>query len=257
MKTFIYISSLILMACSNSAPDTSPKSDSLKKDGTIMQDTAVMQKDSAVSAVTTNFPNGIYQVGLPCSDCKTLQHTIAFYPDKTFRLEEEKWGKTQTLSKIKGNWSITNNTLSLYQDHLVVSQYNLRGDSLLYISGSKEYALNKLPAATGNDVWRKEQKKGITFFGVGNEPFWNIEISDREKIAFHLAEWGKPLQYKPANPVRSGDSLVYTTANDSGTLHVAIYDQFCSDGMSDFIYNNKVKVVYKGRVFNGCGLLYN
>jgi uncharacterized membrane protein len=32
-----------------------------------------------------------------------------------------------------------------------------------------------------------------------------------------------------------------------------IYPRFCSDGMSDFLYTQQVKMVYKGKTYKGCG----
>jgi uncharacterized membrane protein len=49
----------------------------------------------------------------------------------------------------------------------------------------------------------------------------------------------------------SADSTVYTADNDS--LLVTVYPLFCSDGMSDFLYTQKIKLVYKGQTYTGCG----
>jgi uncharacterized membrane protein len=44
---------------------------------------------------------------------------------------------------------------------------------------------------------------------------------------------------------------------DKNNLRVVILSQFCSDGMSDMLYQYKVIVNYKGSVYKGCGVLLN
>lgn len=247
---------MLLASCGNQSAAPTQQEDSAVQDGTLMQDTLPVQNDSSQSFINKPSPNGIYQAMLPCADCKSLLHTIAFYPNNTFRLEEENWGKIPATVKTSGNWTMTGNTISLYKDQLAVSQYRLKNDSIFFKQGSKEYFLNKLAAASENEAWRNKKGEGIEFFGVGNEPFWNIEIDEQDKIAFQLADWGRAIAFPPATPVSAGDSVLYKTSNDSGLLHVIVYNQFCNDGMSDFIYNNKVKVIYKAKEYTGCGMLY-
>ena len=256
MKKWLLIISFAFAACNNNAGTIDKKTDSLEQDGTDMQDTLPIIKDSSVFNNAIANPNGIYQVFLPCTDCKSLQHTIAFYANKTFRLEEEKWGAQNVLTKTSGTWALSNNIISLYKEQLLVSQYKWDGNKLSYIQKDKQHTLNKVAFAGENEVWSKKKDEGIEFFGVGNEPFWNIEIDEQKQILFQLADWGKPLAFKPTKPSLAGDSMVYKTSNDSGLLQVVIYNRFCSDGMSDFVYNNKVTVSYRGNIFNGCGLSY-
>lgn len=256
MKKMLFIISITLAACKNNAGTADKKNDSLEQDGTDMQDTMPVVKDSSVSIRSLASPEGIYQVFLPCSDCKSLQHTIAFYPNRTFRLEEEKWGVHNGLTKTTGSWTLSSDIISLYRDQLLVCQYKWNGHKLSYLQKEKEYPLNKVAFAGDNETWSKKKSDGVDFFGVGNEPFWNVEIDEQKQIAFQLADWGKPLIFKPTKPSRAADSMIYKTSNDSGMLHVVVYNQFCSDGMSDFVYNSKVKVIYRGNTFNGCGLSY-
>jgi hypothetical protein len=256
MKHLIFLICITAAACNNSAKITEEKNDSLEQDSTDMQDMLPAVEDSVVSYQALPNPEGIYQAALPCGDCKSLQHTIAFYPDKTFRLEEEKQGVQNSLIKTTGTWTSSNDIISIYKDQLLVGQYRWNFHTISHIQKEKEYPLGKLAFAGENEVWSKKKYEGIEFFGVGNEPFWNIEIDEQKEILFQLADWSKPLPFKPTKPLLAGDSTIYKTSNDSGQLHVVVYNQFCSDGMSDFIYNNKVKVTYRNKTFNGCGLSY-
>ena len=92
--------------------------------------------------------------------------------------------------------------------------------------------------------------------GVGNEPFWNVELDKKDSISFTLAEWNHPLRLKIDSSFNNKDGFAYMGHNDSVQVVVTIFPQFCSDGMSDFIYRNKVKVQYNQQVYTGCGVVY-
>jgi uncharacterized membrane protein len=49
---------------------------------------------------------------------------------------------------------------------------------------------------------------------------------------------------------------VYNLSNTIDSLKVIIYPSFCSDGMSDNVYENRVRLIYNKTVYEGCGLLY-
>ncbi|MFN2458852.1 MAG: copper resistance protein NlpE N-terminal domain-containing protein [Chitinophagaceae bacterium] len=246
-----------IISCNDATVTSTIPQDSLAKDSSLH-----LPNDSITDPfVNTRPPQGIYQVVLPCKDCKGIQHTIAFYPDLTFKLEEEKMGKKEGIIKMDGYWKVAEGIISIHKDQLVRARYAWQGDTLVYIEPSgNRIGLVKLMTATENKVWSDKKKEGLEFFGVGNEPFWNIEIDQEKHITFHLADWPKPVKFKSVKPVVSSDSTVYTTSNtttkDTATLQVTIYNTFCSDGMSDYMYDNKVKVFYKRQVYSGCGILY-
>jgi uncharacterized membrane protein len=243
----------LCLACNQQAKEEPLPVDSAATNGTQVNDTTSQGPDTPLpppSALPP--PQGAYRVVLPGG----LEHTLAFYPGRRYRLEERKGFKAPA-TKTEGEWSASGNDLLLYKEEAVVGKYRWQGDTLVYLLGGKEHRLERLMSAMDNDVWRAKKKEGIEFFGVGNEPFWNVEVDEQKSIAFHLAEWTRPLAFPPAKPQARGDSIVYNTANDSTTLHVVIYHTFCSDGMSDYNYDQKVKVLYNGRLYNGCGLLFN
>lgn len=209
--------------------------------------------------IKTPLPTGIYRTILPCEDCKGIEHIVAFYPNNTYRIEEKKIENDSLQFDITtGDWKPTDGVIWLYKDQVVKARYTWKGDTLMYLMPSvkKSIALHKMTPAAENEAWQSKRKKGISFFGVGNEPFWSIEIDNKNAITFYLVNKGEPLTFLPTDPVRSKDSIVYHIQNDSTTLRAVIYHQFCSDGMSDFIYNEKVTVQYNGQTFNGCGMLY-
>jgi len=209
--------------------------------------------------IKTPSPKGIYRTILPCEDCKGIEHIVAFYPNNTYRIEEKKLEADSVQFTITtGDWKPTDGVIWLYKDQVVKARYSWKGDTLMYLMPSikKSIVLHQMTPATENEAWQSKRKKDISFFGVGNEPFWSIEISNKNAITFYLVNGGEPVTFLPTEPVRSKDSIVYHIQNDSTTLRAVIYHQFCSDGMSDFIYKEKVSVIYNGQTFNGCGMLY-
>ena len=252
----LMLATVILGACNNDSLNTTVQTD------TVISDTVNYAANNDSMLLNTNTmqpPEGIYQAMLPCPDCKGIEHTVLFEPDLTYRLQEIKLGKKGTNPfSVAGNWKPTEGVLWLYKEGVVQARYTWGGDTLLYMDAQsgKRYPMRKLISALDNDVWRAKGGAGIEFYGAGNEPFWNIEIDEQKAIQFHLADRGAPLPFKAVQPQAAGDSTVYDTASDSATLRVVVYNTFCSDGMSDYIYSNSVKVVYNGQTYRGCGIRF-
>jgi len=252
-KNLLFLFLVASAACNNKNTTTTTTKDS----NTIntANDTTTVTLDTLQKS--TKMPLGFYQVMLPCADCKAIEHTIFFNDDLSYQIEEKRWDKQDAISTTKGIWRPNEGKIWAYKNDKVRARYAWRGDTLVYIEPSDNVIImQKLNTALQNDVWRNKGKEGVEFFGIGNEPFWNIEIDDQKHIRFSLADWPKPVSFKPVQPISNTDSIVYNTGKDTAALQVIILNQFCSDGMSDNIYNNKVRVVYKGIEYNGCGMIY-
>jgi len=261
MRCFLYIAfsfiSGLLLACNNDSLNTT-----ITETDSAVTDTINYATNPDSLLLTTNTikpPEGIYQGVLPCNGCKGIEHTVHFKPDLTFHLQEAKLGKKgEPLFTVSGNWKPSEGVIWLYKEGVVQARYSWQTDTLVYLDAqtSKRYPLRKLTSALDNDVWQAKGGAGVEFYGIGNEPFWNVEVDEQKSINFHLAEWTGPQQFKTAAPQTAGDSTVYNTANDSATLRVVIYNTFCSDGMSDYIYPQSVKVLYNGQTYRGCGIKF-
>ncbi len=243
----------VLVACNNGTVST-----------TITKDSSTVNTANDTTTVTldtlqknTKLPLGFYQVMLPCVDCKAIEHTIFFNEDLSYQIEEKRWDKEAIISRTNGNWRPNEGKIWAYENDKVRARYAWRRDTLVYIEPTDNaIIMQKLSTALQNDVWQNKKKEGVEFFGIGNEPFWSIEIDEQQSIQFRLADWAKPISLKAVSPVRNADSTIYKMGKDTAALIVVIFNQFCSDGMSDNIYNNKVRVVYKGIEYNGCGITY-
>ncbi|HYH15336.1 MAG TPA: copper resistance protein NlpE N-terminal domain-containing protein [Flavisolibacter sp.] len=268
MRFCLLILVCCVISCNNEAQAPILTEDSAQPDGTELNDTApvvVADTSQSYSAKTitppqplpAKLPQGFYRGVLPCEDCAGIEHTVYFLPNKTYVLEETNQGQSPAITKTTGSFNPSSGTIWAYKGQVVNARYTWGGDTLYYLMPNKKrVALQKLMAATDNDAWRKKGKEGLAFYAVGNEPFWNLEIGPKSNLAFHQAEWAKPLQFTNAKLTTAGDSVVYTASSDTASLKAVIYNRFCSDGMSDYIYSNSLRVEYNGKTFTGCGIKY-
>lgn len=201
-------------------------------------------------------PSGIYRSVLPLTD--KIEQTILFNNDFTYRLQERYTEKKDSTVITEGTWTPSDGFIWLYKDQIVRGRYKWKDNTLQYYSpvAKKGFAMNHLQDAIQNAAWRNKGKQGVILFAVGNEPFWHAEYDTKDSVSFLLSEWEQPLRIKVKSFFSSQDSLGYTAINDSVQLRVTVFPQFCSDGMSDYTYRNKVKVVLNEHVYHGCGIIY-
>jgi uncharacterized membrane protein len=225
--------------------------DSAQPDGTELNDTAAL-----IPSTTKAQPIGFYRVMLPCKNCKSIEHTLYVGPNQRYQIEEKRDGKEGIVAQ-RGKWQWKNNRINIESDRDLNAAYEWHGDTLYYIpANGQSLAMQKLPSASHNDAWKNKGKEGLEFFGVGNEPFWNIKIDEQKSIAFHYADWSKALIFQNVKQTVTADSTTYTAGTDAASLRVIVYPRFCSDGMSDFIYTHQVKIIYDSSVYQGCGIRY-
>ena len=121
-----------------------------------------------------------------------------------------------------------------------------------------QYVLSR-PRQTG--FWDEKASRGIGFVGMGNEPFWNVEIDFSKQIRFSRLGDDAPLAMGIGEPEFSdnGQTVTFKNKSDEGELVVIIVEEACADTMSDEIFPFRVSVSWKARserratVFSGCG----
>ena len=116
--------------------------------------------------------------------------------------------------------------------------------------------MRRLQDVLQNKTWQNKKQEGVLVYAIGNEPFWNAAVSDQDSISFQISDWPAPLKMKISSSDQNKDSTVYFAQNDSTTIRVTVLPYFCSDGMSDMIYKNKVVLHYNKKLFTGCGMTY-
>ncbi|MGZ5189368.1 MAG: copper resistance protein NlpE N-terminal domain-containing protein [Flavisolibacter sp.] len=202
-------------------------------------------------------PSGIYQTRLAYKG--GILHTIAFHNDGSYQLQEKYiTAKKDSVVITRGNWSPSDGYIWLYKDQVVNGRYRWKGDSLQYFSPltKESFSMQSLTDANENAAWRKRAELGVSIVGIGNEPFWNIEVMRQDSISITMPEWKQPLILKISTASSSADSIAYVAKNDSTNLRVTLFPFFCSDGMSDYVYSNKMRVWFNDKVYEGCGVVY-
>jgi uncharacterized membrane protein len=262
MYKLFFLSLLFYAACT--LPERKRENQLAKK-----PDTIVIQTDNDYAAAldtpgTIRLPKvkkiqppaGIYRTVIAQAK---MQQIIAFNSDFSYRLEEKYFAdKKDSLVITDGTWSPSDGFIWLYKDQIVRGRYKWKADTLQYYSPlmKRSFSMQHLQEALQNTAWDNKGKQGIIVSGVGNEPFWNVELDKKDSISFTLAEWNHPLRLKIDSSFNNKDGVAYMAHHDSVQVVVTIFPQFCSDGMSDFIYRNKVKVQYNQQVYTGCGVVY-
>jgi len=204
-------------------------------------------------------PVGIYRVVFPLEDSMKIEQTVKFYNNKTYQLQERYPGsKKDSMVTIQGTFLPSNGYIWLYQEQVARGRYKWKGDTLQYYDPSykKSYSMVKLQDVLERDIWQEKKAQGLVLYGVGNEPFWSLEVNSNDTISFRLADWEQALKLKRKETLSSKDTTVYLAQNDSAQIKLMVLPYFCSDGMSDFTYQNKILVKYNNQTYSGCGVVY-
>ena len=222
-------------------------------------------KDSATALMLADsLSSGAYQGMFPCKGCDGVQQTIIFNNDKSYKQEQIIWGGNAMPKRSEGTWQQKNQWVELFQEGKTALILIKRKDTLfgidingVAINDSSKYMLTKRKLASANPIWNKKRTEGIDFAGLGNEPFWNLEIDNEKFILFKLADWKDPVIAPIQKPAVNKDSTFYKIEKDTTKWTITIFPQFCSDGMSDYLYQYKVVINYKGTIYRGCGIMLN
>ncbi|MDO6434780.1 copper resistance protein NlpE N-terminal domain-containing protein [Flavitalea sp. BT771] len=270
MKTFIIVLALVIAAAigwyifnyyqsSNSKPVVV---------NTKSTDTMFIVRDSIINAGTyDSIPSGFYQGMLPCKNCDGIQRTILFTNDDHYKMEELNWGKGTPARAVKGTWEKEKEKghFRLYENDKPIAEYRLSKDSLINTrsygiqipdSLSHQYALFRKNTAPENVSWVRRRSEGVEILGTGGDPYWSVEIDKDKYVLFKAPSLQRPVIVPIEKPLPAKDSLVYSISTDGGNLlKVSIAPGFCTDGLSDHIYEYHMTVTYKGQTYKGCAVL--
>ncbi len=100
----------------------------------------------------------------------------------------------------------------------------------------------------------------FTLWALGNEPFWQVEVSEAEGvIEFHELGMERTLNFPFVPSVETDSAKVYSSVNpETGdNIELQVFDEPCGDSMSGNKYRFKVSVKVNGKEFNGCGLTFD
>lgn len=205
-------------------------------------------------------PSGIYSASLPFQEGVTIQQTVSFRPDNSFVLEERYKGtQKDSLVRTDGTWSPSDGFIWLYtKDQVVRGRYLWKGEVLQWVSPlhRRNFPMQLLQDASETAAWKQKKADGLVLFGTGTEPFWSVSISNKDTLSFQLADWQKALSLPLDSTLKNQESVSYLAGRDSLKVRLTVYQQFCSDGMSDLVYPNRLRLQYNNQVYTGCGAFY-
>jgi uncharacterized membrane protein len=229
-------------------------------------DTMVIVKDSIINARGyDSIPMGFYQWMLPCKNCEGIQRTILFGDNGHYKMEELNWGKGTPAKAVEGTWEKEKGRFKLYENEKLIAEYRLYKDSLINTESygnpipdslSHQYVLFHKNTTPENASWKKRRSEGVEILGTGGDPYWSVEIDKDKFILFKAPAIQRPVIVPIEKPLPTKDSVVYAINTDGGQLlKVSIAPGFCTDGLSDHIYEYRMTVAYKGQLYKGCAVL--
>lgn len=98
----------------------------------------------------------------------------------------------------------------------------------------------------------KKRAKGIDFTARGNEPSWSLDIDFEKGVTFSTMN-GDSFQAGISDSDIQDSFTLYTFSSVSDTLNVHIYNTQCTDNMSGEVFNHRVEIAHKDKVYKGCG----
>ena len=265
-RTFLMALFVVLVSSCNEHAEEPKKQETVKETPTAFEATAShtatrtvkpqpVQEAPLPKPKPVKKPNGIYRAVLPFKDSK-VEQTVVFYNDYTYQLQEKyNVHNKDTVTITKGNWMPSDGYIWLYKDQIALARYLWKGDTLEYFNtaSKKNVSMASLKDGMLSDQWRRKQAEGTVLMGMGNEPFWSVELNAQDTLSFKLADWQQPVKVKIDSVKRFKDSTFYTAVHDSVHLKVVVFPYFCTDGSSGEVFTNRFKVEYNQRVFSGCG----
>jgi len=105
-------------------------------------------------------------------------------------------------------------------------------------------------------MWADRKRRGVDFYGVGQEPGWMIEIDEGKRL-YLLANYAEDtvdvVAPAPITDPGAPDRRVYRTTGNGHTVEVTIEARICSDAMSGKRYAETVTLTLDGKPYDGCG----
>jgi putative lipoprotein len=100
--------------------------------------------------------------------------------------------------------------------------------------------------------WDEARARGVTFRGLGTEPFWSLEVDATPAIRLDLDAGSRRLRVDQAGILEGGEGYA-GSADDGSQVVLRIRRDACSDGMSDLRYPASIELQVGDEHVRGCG----
>lgn len=95
----------------------------------------------------------------------------------------------------------------------------------------------------------------FNFWGLGNEPFWSLQISEAEGVV-EFSKLGAPTEVAPyVKPSIENEGLTsryFVTFPNGQRMKITVTKEDCKDSMAGNPYAYSIEVSYNGEVLRGC-----
>ena len=210
---------------------------------------------------------GTWQGKLPCADCEYINYKLILLSDNSYKDEMDYYNKDVKPFQTAGKWSFSDNILTLDESTGMKQKFRLSGNTLNLLDASGNSVpqgqitrmTKEQPVET--DRWAAKRSKGIDFTGMGNEPFWNIDLNLDDKTLTYskLGEGSITFTDIKEAPVMDAPVITYHGNTAKHEITVDIIKQECTDNMAGDVFPYKVTVKLrtgkslKVDTLNGCG----
>lgn len=223
-----------------------------------------------------NAINGVWAGQMPCADCEYITVRLNIRNDNAFEIRYTYSGKDVAPYTEGGIWYFSNDTLGLTADTGVKLNYFLSGNKLGLLDAKgiavPNAMLTKLSRNVedvtnesfekNDDRWLERRWRGIDFAGMGNEPFWSVDVDLGGKIVFKSLVDNNTFEYDiySENDLVDAVRASYNAMNEISEINVDIYKEECTDNMSGEVFNYRVVVKHRMKKttvwveYKGCGL---
>ena len=216
-----------------------------------------------------DFPTGlpaVYTGTLPCASCPGI-NTHLLIDSTGFREVSEYIDEDGGPVATFGTWETSGtDTLFLNSDDERYKTYLIENDSLRMLdqSGNRiegDLAENYLLTYSDmeNQIRDRHQElraDGFTFIASGNEPFWSVQVTNKEYVIYQTPEMRKSGSLEQRRFDVSSNSLEALFGSGE-TLQLNINNEICQDSMSGFMFSHSVTLNYENREETGCGRFLN
>ncbi|MCE3282483.1 MAG: hypothetical protein K0Q66_1220 [Chitinophagaceae bacterium] len=214
----------------------------------------------------TNIAGTSYSGIVPDEGGSGIKQVVILDSGNTFRLSETYIGIEGKCVEKCGNWAVQDGRVMLYEKNAPIAQYGLAGNNLVYLqdagagTATPQFAGQGLLARRNFIRSKKIDPKfleGIDVVAFGTEGSWSLDINHATAIQFSIPGMEAPIALSPIEPTLSGDTLTYNITSSNESMKIVLVPGYCGDNVSENLYDYKVSVTFRGKQYNGCGVIMN
>ena len=217
-----------------------------------------IESDNGIAATLSTSPRASIQSGLPMIpqktgetfvyDCTSTPGDTLSVTVKTGPGELAVWLPSQ----FEKNYLVLGQTRAAsgarYEgDGMVVWT---KGDSAMVSVGDRQYSTCRYNHSKA--VWEKARLAGVLYRGLGNEPFWRLDIVNGNEASLYEPT-GLTATVKLSEPNVSDNRTTYNSTGADPALSIEVIEESCSDTMSGQEFESSISVNLGDRIFTGCG----